>query len=156
MCICKKIQKSHIRKRELKIDKDRDYFLLTQTTLNKNSFEEIKEYLKENYSNIEISTTICGATYERQIAVEKLAKEVDVVLIVGGYNSSNSKKLYNIAKSINERSYQIETKDDLKKEWIGSSDKVGITAGASTPEKSIVELEKLLKEERRDGKHGKF
>ena len=79
-----------------------------------------------------------------------------MVLVVGGYNSSNSKKLYGIAKAINERSYQIETKDDLKKEWIGSSDIVGITAGASTPEKSIVEIEKLLKEERRDGKHGKF
>lgn len=142
--------------KKVKIESDKGYFLLAQTTLNKNSFEEIKNYLKENHENVEIAGTICGATYERQIAVEKLARAVDVVLVVGGYNSSNSKKLYGIAKAINERSYQIETKDDLKKEWIGSSDIVGITAGASTPEKSIVEIEKLLKEERRDGKHGKF
>jgi hypothetical protein len=70
-----------------------------------------KNYLKENHENVEIAGTICGATYERQIAVEKLARAVDVVLVVGGYNSSNSKKLYGIAKAINERSYQIETKD---------------------------------------------
>ena len=78
------------------------------------------------------------------------------MLIVGGYNSSNSKKLLNISKQLNEKSYLIETKEDLKMEWMKGCSKVGITAGASTPEKSIQEIEKLLKEESRDGKHGKF
>ena len=107
----------------------------------------------ERYSNIEFGNTICGATYERQIAVEKLAKEVDILLIVGGYNSSNTKKLYNIGKEINENSYLIETKEDLKAEWLLNKEKIGITAGASTPEKSIIEIENFIREEIW---HGKF
>jgi len=142
--------------KKIEIDKNISYYVLAQTTLNKNSFNDIKEYIEKNYSNIEVGDTICGATYERQKAVEKLAGIVDIMLIVGGYNSSNSKKLLNISKQLNEKSYLIETKEDLKMEWMKGCSKVGITAGASTPEKSIQEIEKLLKEESRDGKHGKF
>ena len=104
-------------------------------------------------TRIEFADTICGATYERQRAVEKLAKKVDVLLIVGGYNSSNTKKLYNIGKEINENSYLIETKEDLKAEWLLNKEKIGITAGASTPEKSIIEIENFIREEIW---HGKF
>ena len=134
-------------------EKDKKYFVLAQTTLNKNLFLEIKNYLLENYENIEFADTICGATYERQIAVEKLAENVDVLLIVGGYNSSNTKKLYNIGKEINKNSYLIETKEDLKAEWLLNKEKIGITAGASTPEKSIIEIENFIREEIW---HGKF
>ncbi len=134
-------------------EKDKKYFVLAQTTLNKNLFLEIKNYLLENYENIEFADTICGATYERQRAVEKLAENVDVLLIVGGYNSSNTKKLYNIGKEINKNSYLIETKEDLKAEWLLNKEKIGITAGASTPEKSIIEIENFIREEIW---HGKF
>lgn len=139
--------------KKFKPEEGKKYFLLAQTTLNKNLFLEIKNYLLENYKNIEFADTICGATYERQIAVEKLAKKVDVLLIVGGYNSSNTKKLYNIGKEINENSYLIETKEDLKAEWLLNKEKIGITAGASTPEKSIIEIENFIREEIW---HGKF
>ena len=134
-------------------EKDKKYFVLAQTTLNKNLFLEIKNYLLENYENIEFADTICGATYDRQRAVEKLAENVDVLLIVGGYNSSNTKKLYNIGKEINKNSYLIVTKEDLKAEWLLNKDKIGITAGASTPEKSIIEIENFIREEIW---HGKF
>ena len=91
--------------------------------------------------------TICGATYERQIAVEKLAMNSDVLLIVGGKTSSNTKKLYQIAMKINPNSYLIENKDDLNIEWLKGKEKIGITAGASTPERSIIENEQKIKGE---------
>ncbi len=128
-------------------EKDKKYFVLAQTTLNKNLFLEIKNYLLENYEKIEFADTICGATYERQIAVEKLAREVEVLLVVGGYNSSNTKKLYNIGKEINNNTYLIEPKEELKAEWLLNKEKIGITDGASTPEKSIIEIENFIREE---------
>jgi 4-hydroxy-3-methylbut-2-enyl diphosphate reductase len=128
-------------------EKDQEYFLLAQTTLNKNIFESIKKYVFSNYPNIEIGDTICGATYERQKAVEKLAGEVDIMLVVGGKHSSNTKKLLNISTELNPRSYLIQTKDDLDLSWFKGIKKVGITAGASTPEESILEIENSIREE---------
>lgn len=127
------------------LDKNGKYYFLTQTTFNKFVFNEIKEYIKMNFLNSDVGLTICGATYERQMAVEKLAKETDVVLIVGGKNSSNTKKLFQIAKEINKNTYLVETFDDVDMKWIIGKDKVGITAGASTPEKSIQEIERKIK-----------
>lgn len=121
------------------------YYFLTQTTYNKYVFNDIKNYIKAKFKNSDIGLTICGATYERQIAVEKLAANVDVLLIVGGRNSSNTKKLYQIAMKINPNSYLIENKDEINLEWLNQKNKVGITAGASTPEKSIIEIEQKIK-----------
>ncbi len=138
---------------ELSIEKEKNYCLLTQTTLNKELFFKIKEYIEENYQNIEIFSKICGATYERQKAVEKLADEVDIVLIVGDNKSSNSKKLYEISKSINEKSYLIQDKTELNNSWFENINKIGITAGASTPEEIILEIEKEIRGTF-DDKHG--
>lgn len=129
------------------IDKNQKYYFLTQTTFNKYIFNDIKNYIKENFKNADIGLTICGATYERQIAVEKLAMNSDVLLIVGGKTSSNTKKLYQIAMKINPNSYLIENKDDLNIEWLKGKEKIGITAGASTPERSIIEIEQKIKGE---------
>ncbi|MBZ4683864.1 MAG: 4-hydroxy-3-methylbut-2-en-yl diphosphate reductase [Fusobacteriaceae bacterium] len=129
------------------IDKEEKYLILAQTTFNKNMFNEIKEYIKENFKNYEIANTICGATFERQRATEKLAKEVELLLVVGSTKSSNTKKLYNIGKNLNNNTYLIEKKEDINKRWFEGIDVVGITAGASTPEKSIHEIEKMLKGE---------
>lgn len=129
------------------IDKNQKYYFLTQTTFNKYIFNDIKNYIKENFTNSDIGLTICGATFERQLAIEKLAKEVDVVLIVGGSNSSNTKKLYQIAMKINPNSYFVENKDELNLDWLKGKNKIGITAGASTPEKSVIEIERKIKGE---------
>ena len=138
---------------KLSVDKEKEYCLLTQTTLNKELFFKIKEYTEKNYKNIDIFSKICGATYERQKAVEKLAGEVDMVLIVGDNKSSNTKKLYEISKSVNEKSYLIQDKTELNSSWFNGIKKVGITAGASTPEEIILEIEKEIRGTF-DDKHG--
>ena len=138
---------------ELPINPNEEYCLLTQTTLNKELFFQIKDYITDNYSNIEIFSKICGATYERQKAVEKLAKEVDMVIIVGDNKSSNSKKLYEISKSVNEKSYLIQDKTELDSSWFKDVERVGITAGASTPEEIILEIENEIRGTF-DDKHG--
>lgn len=130
---------------KLSIDKEKEYCLLTQTTLNKELFFQIKDYVTANYTNIEIFSKICGATYERQKAVEKLAKEVDMVLIVGDNKSSNSKKLYEISESVNKKSYLIQDLTELNCSWFDNVQKVGITAGASTPEEIILEIENKIR-----------
>lgn len=130
---------------DFKIEKDINYTLLTQTTFNKEIFFKIKDYILENYNNIEIFSKICGATYERQRAVEKLAKECEVIIIVGDKKSSNSKKLYEISKEINKKSYLIEEVNQLDINWLKNISSVGITAGASTPEKIIIEIEKFIR-----------
>lgn len=127
------------------LDRYKKYYFLTQTTFNKYIFYDIKEYIKENFPKSDVGLTICGATYERQISVEKLAKETDLVIIVGGKNSSNTKKLYQIAVNLNPNTYLVETKEDLDMNWLIGKEKIGITAGASTPEKSIIEIERKIK-----------
>lgn len=125
-------------------DKNEKVCIMAQTTLNKNLYEEIKTKVKEEFPDSIVEDTICGATQERQKAVEKLAKTVDIVLVVGGAHSSNTKKLFNISKAINERTYFIESKDEINNEWFREGDTVGITAGTSTPESSINEVEEYI------------
>ena len=85
--------------------------------------------------------------------MEKLAKEVDIVLIVGDNKSSNSKKLYEISKSVNEKSYLIQDMTELNSSWFDNVEKIGITAGASTPEEIILEIENEIRGTF-DDKHG--
>lgn len=129
----------------LYIDESKRYALLTQTTLNKNKFQEVKKYIESNYHNIDIFDKICGATYVRQKAVEELAKEVELLLVVGGKNSSNTKKLYEISKKINLNTYLIQDENSLDGEWFKGVKKVGITAGASTPEEVIIKIENIIR-----------
>ncbi|WP_300327912.1 4-hydroxy-3-methylbut-2-enyl diphosphate reductase [Fusobacterium sp.] len=138
---------------DFKIDLSKRYTLLTQTTFNKEIFFKIKDYILEKYNNIEIFSKICGATYERQRAVEKLASECDVIIIVGDKASSNSKKLFEISNKINKNSYLIENLSQLDSNWFDNASSVGITAGASTPEKIIIEIEKFIRGNF-DDKHG--
>lgn len=123
------------------------YYFLAQTTLNMKIYNEIKDYVRQNLKNSSVGNTICGATYERQIAIEKLALENEVIIVIGGKNSSNTKKLYLISKRINEKTYWIEDKNEIDYNWFEGVKKVGITAGASTPEESIQEIENSIKGE---------
>ena len=138
---------------EFKIQDNINYTLLTQTTFNKEEFFKIKDYVIEKYNNIEIFSKICGATYDRQKAVEELAKECDIILIVGDITSSNSKKLHEISKLYNPKSYLIQNLTEFKDSWLEGFNSVGITAGASTPEKLIIEIEKYIRGNF-DDKHG--
>ena len=84
--------------------------------------------------------TICNATEERQTQAREIAREVDVMIVIGGTHSSNTRKLYEICKEECENTYFIQTLSDLEKEQIGSASSVGITAGASTPNNIIQEV----------------
>ena len=130
---------------EVKIDSDKTYLLSTQTTLNKKKFEEVKKYFKENYQNVIIFDKICGATAVRQKAVEDLAVKADIVIIVGDTKSSNTKKLYEISKKLNSESYLVENEEQLDLTIFRGKEVIGITAGASTPEETIMNIEKKIR-----------
>ena len=130
---------------KLKIDLDKTYLLSTQTTLNKKKFEEIKKYFKENYKNVVIFDKICGATAVRQKAVEDLAVKVELMIVVGDTKSSNTKKLYEISKKLNDNTYLIENEEQLNLDIFSGKKVVGITAGASTPEETIMNIEKKIR-----------
>lgn len=130
---------------KLKIDLDKTYLLSTQTTLNKRKFEEVKKFFKENYKNVIIFDIICGATAVRQKAVEDLAVKVELMIVVGDTKSSNTKKLYEISKRLNDNTYLIENEEQLDLDIFSGKKVVGITAGASTPEETIMNIEKKIR-----------
>ena len=130
---------------KVKIDSSKTYLLSTQTTLNKKKFEEVKKYFKENYQNVIIFDKICGATAVRQKAVEDLAIKANIVIIVGDTKSSNTKKLYEISKKLNSESYLVENEEQLDLTIFRGKEVIGITAGASTPEETIMNIEKKIR-----------
>ena len=130
---------------KLKIDLDKTYLLSTQTTLNKRKFGEVKKFFKENYKNVIIFDKICGATAVRQKAVEDLAVKVELMIVVGDTKSSNTKKLYEISKKLNDNTYLIENEEQLDLAIFSGKKVVGITAGASTPEETIMNIEKKIR-----------
>ena len=124
---------------EAKKLKEGKYCVVAQTTLNQSFWYEIKEVLK-GYESIEFFNTICSATKERQDAAIDLAKKVDCMIVIGGYDSSNTKKLYEICKKICEKTVHIEKISDLVMTNMLNCGIIGITAGASTPNWIIDEV----------------
>lgn len=120
-----------------RINKDK-VLIIAQTTYNLKKFEEISEKIKNiSKSEIEIINTICQATKLRQEETEKISKEVELMIIVGGKNSSNTKKLYEIAKANCKNVLKVEKVQEINLESIKKFNKIGIMAGASTPKESI-------------------
>ncbi|NPB05697.1 MAG: 4-hydroxy-3-methylbut-2-enyl diphosphate reductase [Aquificae bacterium] len=107
--------------------------VIAQTTQNERFFKEVVGELAVWVNELKVINTICNATSVRQEEVRELAPKVDVMIIVGGKNSGNTTRLYKIAKSLNPNSYHVETADELKKEWFEGAERVGVSAGASTP-----------------------
>jgi len=109
---------------------------VTQTTLSIDDTHEIIEALLKRFPTIQgpALNDICYATQNRQNAVRQLADEVDVLLVVGAHNSSNSNRLREVGKQSGVKAYLIQDENDLEEQWFTSSEKIGITAGASTPE----------------------
>jgi 4-hydroxy-3-methylbut-2-enyl diphosphate reductase len=117
--------------------------LLSQTTETEENFQAVAEKLREFHATVETVKTICNATTERQNAAVELAREVEVMLVIGGKNSNNTRKLFQLVSEIT-RSYWIENSTELQPEWFTGIEKVGITAGASTPEVAIEKVVKWL------------
>lgn len=130
----------------LESSKKNKLLLIAQTTFSLEKFHKIEEIIQNKINkdiNFVVKNTICKATELRQKETEELSKKVDAMIIIGGKNSSNTKKLYEIAKKNCDNTVLIETAKELKiKENVG---KVGIMAGASTPKESIEEIIKFLK-----------
>ena len=119
--------------------------LISQTTYSMEKFNRIEEKLKEQLE-VEVRNTICMATKERQEETVRIAQQVDMMIIIGGKQSSNTNKLYDIAKKYCSQVLFIETADELRVEQIKNIDKLGIMAGASTPAESIKKIvEKIQK-----------
>ena len=119
--------------------------VLAQTTISLEKFNNIVKELKKHIENIEIKNTICASTKQRQEETEEISKEVECMIIVGGKHSSNSNKLYEIAKKNCKNVFFAETKEDLELEKIKNFKSLGIMAGASTPRKSVSEIVDIIK-----------
>ena len=126
--------------KELDIPKGKKVFLVAQTTFNINKFKDFVEILKGKGYDINALNTICNATEERQEEASRIAGEVDAMLVIGGRHSSNSRKLYEICKERCEDTMFIQTAEDFSPPKPWSISKVGITAGASTPDIIIEEV----------------
>lgn len=127
-------------------DKIKKIGIVTQTTEKIDKVKQIVNYVMDFIPEVRYFKTICYATDENQEAIHKLAPMVDVVIVVGGKNSSNTIKLYEIAKKYCNRTYHIQNENELRIEWFGKDDKIGITAGASTPDWVIKKVIDKLEE----------
>ncbi len=117
-----------------------------QTTLSLEHFEKVVLALREHADQITVERTICRATDERQSAARALAQRVDVMVVVGGRNSANTRHLSDVCREVNPRTYQLETAAELRPEWFSGVAEAGITAGASTPDWIIEEVRKTMQE----------
>ncbi len=108
--------------------------IVAQTTRKVEEFLKIVDYLCSNHKEVRVFNTICNATLENQDAARELALESDVMVVIGGKNSSNTKQLFNISKECCSDSFLIENEKELKEEWFLGKKLCGITAGASTPD----------------------
>lgn len=122
-------------------DKDQKVCIVAQTTFNYNKFKELVEIISKKRYDIVVLNTICNATKERQTEARQIAARVDAMVVIGDKRSSNTQKLFEICKEECLNTYYIQTLDDLDLNQLGSVETVGITAGASTPNKIIEEVQ---------------
>ena len=128
------------------INNDFETTVVVQTTFRKEKFDNIINILKLNINNINIYNTICLATDKRQKEAIELSKKVDKMIVIGDKESSNTQKLYEICKKNCRNTYYIESIYDLVLNIFNSNDKIGITAGASTPSAIIKEVISTMSE----------
>lgn len=121
-------------------------FLVSQTTLKKETLEEVIAALTKEGVTLEVQNTICNATHQRQKSAADLAEKVDAMIVIGGRNSSNTQKLYEICKKKQNNCFFIEDIGDLPLKELEKYNTIGIAAGASTPERVIKEVISTMSE----------
>lgn len=126
-------------------DPEEKICIVSQTTFNYNKFKDLVEiFVKKGY-DISVVNTICNATEERQTEAQEIAAKADAMIVIGGTHSSNTRKLYEICKNECENTHFIQTLDDLHLDLPKSVGLVGITAGASTPNNIIEEVQNYVR-----------
>jgi len=132
----------------LKINNVEKVAFVTQTTLSLDDTSIVIDALKDRFPDIKgpKKNDICYATQNRQDAVKRLAKNCDLVLVVGSPNSSNSNRLREIAEKLGVTSYLIDGPEDIQKKWVKNRNKIGVTAGASAPDILVEQVLNQLKE----------
>ena len=126
--------------RRLELPEDEKLCIVSQTTFNYKKFQDLVEIIKKKEYNICISNTICNATEERQNEARRIARRADAMIVIGDSSSSNTRKLYEICKTEWQETFYIQTLSGLELDKLKSSDCIGITAGASTPNNIIEEV----------------
>jgi 4-hydroxy-3-methylbut-2-enyl diphosphate reductase len=117
--------------------------LIGQTTIKRTEFDQISAAIQEVFSDLEVFDSICAATDDRQRALRELAEQVEAIVVVGGKNSANTKRLYRSALEAGLPAWHVEDAAELPPE-VFSYDSVGLTAGASTPESVVDAVERRL------------
>ena len=122
-------------------DENEKICVVSQTTFNYNKFKDLVEIISEKSYYVSVLNTICNATKERQTEAESIAETVDAMIVIGDKHSSNTQKLFEICRRACNNTYYIQTLGDLDLNQLGSVETVGITAGASTPNNIIEEVQ---------------
>ncbi|HEY1481901.1 MAG TPA: 4-hydroxy-3-methylbut-2-enyl diphosphate reductase [Candidatus Acidoferrum sp.] len=130
----------------LEVEDPEKLAFLTQTTLSLYDTQEIVARLRQKFPKIigPASDDICYATQNRQEAVEQVAKDVDLILVVGSQNSSNSNRLVELAQRLSVKSKLIDSAEDIDASWLEGVRRVGLTAGASAPEVLVEQVSERL------------
>ncbi len=133
--------------KEFLVENGKKVCIVSQTTFNYNKFQELVEIITKKGYDISVLNTICNATEERQKEARQIAKQSDVMIVIGDTKSSNTQKLFEICKKECENTYYIQTSSDMDYSQLKSINNVGITAGASTPNNIIEEVSKNVRNE---------
>jgi len=118
--------------------------VVVQTTQPVEALKKLLANIIEHVKEVKVYNTICNSTALRLKETADMARKVDVMIVVGGKNSANTTQLTNLCKSLSVSTYHIETEGELKNEWFANAQKVGVTAGASTPDWIINKVEKRI------------
>ena len=129
----------------LSLSADEKAGILAQTTQSADHFNQMVSELKKKIKDFKVFDTICGATSKRQDAAVELAKKVDLMLVIGDKMSANTKRLTELCSKTGTETHQIQIVNELNARWLEGKGKVGITAGASTPDWVIDEVTALLR-----------
>lgn len=117
---------------------------LTQTTLSVEDTRDVVDELRDRFPGMLVRNDICYATQNRQVAVKELAKDVDLILVVGAANSSNSVRLMEVARAMGVKSHRISDAMEISEEWLEGVSSIGVSSGASTPEVKVSEVLEFL------------
>lgn len=123
---------------------------IAQTTKSPDSFRDIIASIIKEIKELKVYNTICNTTETRQYAAAELAGRVDIMFVIGGHNSANTRRLAEVCKQTGTPTYHIETAAEINQQWLDGKEKIGISAGASTPDWLIKEVIEAMSEEKKE------